>query len=587
VLRILSLFLAFGLPFLLGYGVLPLLNFINEVASLLGLGFVMLVASLEPARLRWNWRYLLVLGALAVLLGLTAWQALRASAAGMWELYATTAGYLLVAALTFHLGWSRGQDAASRDRWVMAFCRAVSLAGLLAALAGLVQYANLSTVWGLLPYLDTAGRAFGFVRQPNHQATFLAIGILCAGLLVSRGALRRDVGALVVMVMAAGVLASGSRMGFGLLALEGAWMAISFGPRVRRVVLALAIAVPCLVAMLWLLHLYGHVPFYGVAKVRQSLNEGAGVRTQLWIEAARFIAQAPWTGVGLHRFGQMFFLSDAALHTRVVMGNAHNVLLQLAFDFGIPATLLAGAAVACALAGGARAWREPERALALGIVGCVGVHAMLEFPLWYIHFLAITMFMLGVAASASAPPATARACVTEGEPLPRAAAMRGPGQALLAACGLLVVVLSVWLNRDYYRISQIYFNVRPSEVRQAVAQAEGVTWWSRYVRYAQLMLQVPDARNVADWLPRMQDAACQTTDPLYQPLFIVGLAYGGRVAEARRILYIYAALNSEAANQARVILARFDGPVFEDLRRFLEDPAPVQVPPQDILPCLR
>ena len=44
---------------------------------------------------------------------------------------------------------------------------------------------------------------------------------------------------------------------------------------------------------------------------------------------------------------------------------------------------------------------------------------------------------------------------------------------------------------------------------------------------------------------------------------------------------------AQAANQARVLLSRFDGPVFEDLGRFLEHPTPVQVPPQDILPCLR
>ena len=39
--RTLSSFLAFGLPFLLGYGVLPLPHFINEMAAGLGLGLLL------------------------------------------------------------------------------------------------------------------------------------------------------------------------------------------------------------------------------------------------------------------------------------------------------------------------------------------------------------------------------------------------------------------------------------------------------------------------------------------------------------------------------------------------------------------
>jgi hypothetical protein len=71
----------------------------------------------------------------------------------------------------------------------------------------------------------------------------------------------------------------------------------------------------------------------------------------------------------------------------VPANNAHNIVLQLAAEFGWPASI---AVCALGLTWGLRDLRvrmsRPELALASGILFLVAIHSMLEFPLWHLYF---------------------------------------------------------------------------------------------------------------------------------------------------------------------------------------------------------
>ncbi|HZF78681.1 MAG TPA: Wzy polymerase domain-containing protein, partial [Rubrivivax sp.] len=96
-------------------------------------------------------------------------------------------------------------------------------------------------------------------------------------------------------------------------------------------------------------------------------------------------------------------MGDATRTGGYTFTHAHNLLLQLAVELGIPLAAVCLALVATAFF--CSCWRTrqhpqacPKVALAMGAV--VLWHSMLEFPLWYAHFLLPTVALLGFACAA-------------------------------------------------------------------------------------------------------------------------------------------------------------------------------------------
>lgn len=81
----------------------------------------------------------------------------------------------------------------------------------------------------------------------------------------------------------------------------------------------------------------------------------------------------------------------------VLLDNAHNLPLHLAVELGVPVAALLCFAV-LAWVWKARPWSEtdPARQLAWGILALVGLHSMLEFPLWYGPFQIVTLWALAL-----------------------------------------------------------------------------------------------------------------------------------------------------------------------------------------------
>jgi O-antigen ligase len=85
--------------------------------------------------------------------------------------------------------------------------------------------------------------------------------------------------------------------------------------------------------------------------------------------------------------------------------NCHNLILQLLAEMGLPITL--------AVVGGF-AWvvwpffserAEAEGMLALGCMAVTLIHSMLEYPLWYLYFLAMLVVFASMSPARTAVPA--------------------------------------------------------------------------------------------------------------------------------------------------------------------------------------
>lgn len=437
-------------------------------------------------------------------------------------------GYLYVAGLLIALPWlnpfASGPSAAVTPLLVSWFCAAVLLvlwqpgdwrlcavawvaAGLLSSLIALCQFFDFDRF--LAPWVNQTelGLAFANLRQRNQFATLtniaqaaLLFGLLCNPL--ERVAKRWAM--LAAAVLAMGTAASSSRTGLVQLvflvafALIWAWQARqqmppNSPPHDGRVQHGLWLPWACVVVIAYALaawalpRLAGLDPAQHGIFARLTQEPDCSSRRVLWANVLELIAQRPWLGWGwgeLDYAHYMHLYSNAQPEQRfcAILDNAHNLPLHLAVELGLPfATIACGAVLWWVLRQRPWAEREPARQMAWSVLALIGLHSLLEFPLWYGPFqvaagLSLALLLARPAASspASHPVLTQH--------------WRRPVAVVLVAASTAALAYAAW---DYWRISQIY--LRPEERsatyrEDTLAKLRGSVLFADHVRFAELTL---------------------------------------------------------------------------------------------------
>jgi O-antigen ligase len=372
--------------------------------------------------------------------------------------------------------------ASMRQRLDVAHCAALAwlIAALLCSTIGMLQYFGVSAHFKPWINLTALGDAFGNLRQRNQFATLTAIGIavLAWGPLPGRrpgspvaswpaivpagaGALAAAPvrstpmpGLLAAVLLAMGDAASSSRTGLLqlglLLLLLVCWRSPAWpGTRLRLGVAVAAYAVATLALPL----LAGLDPWHsGIAARFGDADRACGSRRLLWANVLHLIAQRPWAGWGWGELDYAHFVTPyPAARFCDILDNAHNLPLHLAVELGVPLALLV-----CGLLGWlvlrARPWRETDdnRRMAWAVLALIGLHSLLEYPLWYGPFqiaVALAVWILW------RTPASDACGGAEPAPPPSSPA---PGSAWVAGCAAAVLLAVAYAGWDYYRVSQIY-----------------------------------------------------------------------------------------------------------------------------------
>jgi len=387
-----GLALAWVLPFLWTTHWYPMPAVYSELVAASCLAFGMLSCALlkrADARLHWPLpALLLVLAAAALLqqaLGLLAYSQLAVRLV------------LFVSAMLAAYVFGRQIVALGRTRDAFNLLSAACLIGAL--LSVLVQWLQLFDLeilpfWlaGVYKSEVVQNRPFGNLAQANHQATYLALGGISA-VYLGRIARRSWLVPMSLLLLATGIALTGSRMGAVFLVLL---MVAQFAPTALR---------PDDVRSRWLACV-ALAAGYGVALVAvhlvvggiEALGRPMGIRYELWWQAWQIAWQHPWLGVGTAQFGGgQYWVARPSLYT-VTANNAHNLILNLAAEFGWP---VAAAVGAVGLYWGLKDLRQrlasPGQALAWGTLLMIAIHSMLEFPLWHLYFAipASLLFALG------------------------------------------------------------------------------------------------------------------------------------------------------------------------------------------------
>jgi O-antigen polymerase len=392
---------------------------------------------------------------------------------------------------------------APREVWAKRLALGLALAAAVGCAIGLMQYAVGDP--GLAPFVHPSapGQAVGNLRQRNQQASLLSLGVWALLWCLLHGerwwgarqSLVRVALTAVLVWMALASAATASRTGalqwVLILAQVLCWRRSGPGNAVRpalALVLVFCAASWGLPEMLWRVEgVRADALFHRFAGESRSCTG----RTVLWLNMLTLIAQKPWLGWG---WGELDYAHYITLFPGerfcVLLDNAHNLPLHLAVELGLPAAV----SVCCAVGVWvlqSRPWREtrPERQLAWGVLAIIGLHSMLEYPLWYGPFQIAALFALVLLAWPSAN-------------------VRWGGVSLRRVLGvgaLLVGVVCAGAAWDYFRVSQLYKAPadRAAAYRDDVhAKVTRSVWFTHPLEFAQLTT-TPLTRGNAQRMNRM------------------------------------------------------------------------------------
>lgn len=278
-------------------------------------------------------------------------------------------------------------------------------------LAGVLQHYRWDTFLNSVITVKSANAVYGNTAQPNHYANYIALGLISLGLLYVRLSIRIWQVVLLAAPMLFVLVLSGSR---------SAWLYLSF-----------ALVLACLwqrrdqalrpllgyAAALWLgfalMHFVVQIPWLqgatgSITSAERLFGEaGSGnIRIHLWREATLIFTQFPLIGAGFGQFAYQHSQLAVSLHSQDIIGlynNAHNIVFQIAAEAG-----LAGLAI---LFGTLGLWfwqsvvRHAQWSLyhwwGYAVLAVLGIHSLLEYPLWYAYFIGIFAIVLGLFETAS------------------------------------------------------------------------------------------------------------------------------------------------------------------------------------------
>ncbi len=270
------------------------------------------------------------------------------------------------------------------------------------ALAGIIQHYRWHTFLDSVVTVKTSSAVYGNIAQPNHFADYMAMGLASLGLLHIRWSLRAWQTALLVLPLLFVLVLSGSRSAW-LYLLFMAGMSYLWQRRDKSYLPLLKYA-SLLVLGFALMHLVVQLPWLAGASGKVTtvdrLFAGSGsIRLYLWKESLLIFAQFPLLGAGFGQFAWQHFQLGGELHNLSITGlynNAHNVVMQLAAETGLAGLSILFGTLGLWLWHG---WREHctlYQWWGYCVLAVLGIHSLLEYPLWYGYFIGVAAVALGL-----------------------------------------------------------------------------------------------------------------------------------------------------------------------------------------------
>jgi len=366
---------------------------------------------------------------------------------------------------------------------VRVLASAILVGALLAALLGFAQPWLAPLGWPGYPL-----RSGGPLGQGNHLNIYLWLGLASALYLHVAGRLPRAAfwSAAVVLALAAVLVGQRSAFLYAVaLVAVAAWRWRDDGPGTsdgRRLALGIGLLFVLLQPLGTLLPTGSGGAAAPPAMRAMTELKGPSIRLQLLDLGYRAIAASPLAGAGIGAYPGLAYKHADSIEPADNPGpaeHAHNLLVDIAAELGVPAAMLLAVAAVLWLRRLPQRASSAEAGWAAAVVGMLALHSMIEYPLWHTYFLGPLAFAAGAFGRERRFGGRASAAVLAG--------------ALVASGALTLHEL----RRDYVRLE--------------LALAKGIPQPGAKAA----LLGIPQASLLAPWV---QTTACVSLDPAKVPL---------------------------------------------------------------------
>jgi O-antigen ligase len=313
--------------------------------------------------------------------------------------------YLLGLAITYFTArsaWDHAGAAVIDRLWVGLVVAALISTGL-----AIYQWLGVDSLGWLVSGIRIPGRSEANVGQPNNLATLLCWGIAGVWWAYASQKIGGATAVLGAAFLLVGVALTQSRASWLMLAVFPVALALgraALGGSRRHWVAVLGLALWFI--LVWAaLTLLAQTLAVGAARgLSDQLNPGT--RPLTWQLALDAIASRPWAGFGWNQFliARVEFIDRYPQHPEI-FSYAHNLVLDLLVWNGMVIGGVALLGLAWWWWQQARDARTVEQWLLLAALSMLMVHAMLEMPHAYIHFLLPAALMAGTLSAMRPSPA--------------------------------------------------------------------------------------------------------------------------------------------------------------------------------------
>ena len=572
--------MAATLPYQIAVVILPSPTFLNELVALLGWSALIIAASRLVAPASFTPPLRSAMAAMGLLMAMVlvqtlSGQVLNGSTALHWLFFCGADSLCLLA------GFRLAANGAAIT-WVDRLAIALVAGALMAFATELFQYFQLSAHPFFVSALNEAGRIYGNMRQPNHMATFLCMGMVSSGWLFYRKKLGLISTILLITTIAMGIILTSSRTGaLSLILLIIVGMKLSWQKKKNfSWLLALLVFIPAFTWALVTLAQHQVYEFYGAERWMETIGnpvQNTGTRLELWKNSLNLLRENWLLGTGFGQFQFYYLLSNAPVEFPVAFNNAHLFPLQIAVEFGAPVAALFFGLLCTAIYLAGSAFRTTIGLIASLLAMPVLIHSMFEFPLWYLYFLLPTSFALGLFLGSAVP---AGASKNNTLPTPPTTANK-----LQLLCAGLLPLLALVATSHYLALAAIY---KPNgagdtltERRETADKAFIFRPWVINSMLTSALLESPTDDEARALLPEFDRAAIFHMDQLFLYRYALVLTIAGDIERAKRVTYALGLQQSPFIIKLKQYSENRSEKNFKVLSEFISAPTELKISAKD------
>lgn len=283
--------------------------------------------------------------------------------------------------------------------------------GLVNALAAILQHYELRGFLESVIATKIGYSVYGNLVQYNHFADQIVLALVSVMFLHVKGKTSAVVAALSSCILLFVLSVTGSRTAWLYLVVVAGSAGLLYlrdkNSDYKRLLIFAVLLLPGFALAQALAYSPWLAPRVSLITPSERLLElvtGVAPRLQLWRDASMIFLDSPLLGAGHGQYVWQHFLLASNRDgppLAAYANNAHNIVLHLLAETGVIGLLAVLTGVAIWVWGLRRLAIDLNAWWLVAVLTIIGVHSLLEYPLWYAYFLGIAAVLLGAGAARS------------------------------------------------------------------------------------------------------------------------------------------------------------------------------------------